>query len=84
MNGVISGETITGKITSNGTLIGSLSNVSLNPSLETKTITPYTTSKTYRASQGYDYIEEVIVNAISYTETPNEYGTTVIIGEVGE
>lgn len=49
---------------------------------QTKTVTPYTTSKTYTPDQNYDYLSQVTVNAITYTETANTYGTTVTIGAV--
>lgn len=51
----------------------------------TKTVTPYTTSKTYLPSGDgdYDYYTQVTVNAIAYTETDNTAGgKTVTIGTV--
>lgn len=51
----------------------------------TKTVTPYTTSKTYLPSGDgdYDYYTQVTVNAISYVETDNAAGgKTVTIGTV--
>jgi hypothetical protein len=55
------------------------------PTSAAKTVTPYTTSKTYLPSgesTPVDYYSQVTVNAIAYTETPNTYGTTVTIGDV--
>lgn len=51
----------------------------------TKTITPYTTAKTYLPSDDgdYNYYTQVTVNAIAYTETDNAAGgKTVTIGTV--
>ena len=56
------------------------------PTLQTvtKTYTPSASAQTetITAGTGYDAIEEVdiTVAAIPYTETENEYGTTVTIG----
>ena len=44
-----------------------------------KNVTPSTTSQTITPSSGYDYLAQVTVAAIPYTETPNTYGTTVTI-----
>ena len=49
---------------------------------QTKSVTPYTTAQNVLPDQGYDYLAEVQVAAIAYTETPNTYGTTVTIGTV--
>lgn len=52
-------------------------------SAQSKTVTPYTTSQTILPDQGYDYLSQVTVNAISKTETPNAAGgITVTIGDV--
>lgn len=45
-----------------------------------KNVTPSTSSQTITPSSGYDYLAQVTVSAIPYTETPNTYGTTVTIG----
>lgn len=45
-----------------------------------KNATPLTTSQVITPSTGYDYLAQVTVAAIPYTETPNSYGTTVTIG----
>lgn len=39
-----------------------------------KTVTPTTVSQTILPSSGYDYLAQVIVNAIPYTETDNAAG----------
>ena len=49
-------------------------------SAQSKTATPSTTQQTILPDAGYDYLSQVVVNAIPYTETPNTYGTTVTIG----
>lgn len=51
----------------------------------TKTVTPYTTSKTYLPTDdgNYDYYTQVTVDAIAYTEVDNTAGgKTVTIGTV--
>lgn len=48
--------------------------------VQSKTATPSTSSQTILPDTGYDYLSQVTVNAIPYTETPNTYGTTVTIG----
>lgn len=59
---------------------------SATPTSTAKTVTPYTTSKTYLPSgesTPVDYYSQVTVNAISYTETDNAAGgKTVTIGDV--
>lgn len=47
---------------------------------EAVTATPATTSQTITPSTGYNYISQVTVSAIPYTETANTYGVTVTIG----
>lgn len=50
---------------------------------QTKSVTPYTTSQAILPDAGYDYLAEVDVAAIAYTETPNSAGgITVTIGTV--
>lgn len=48
--------------------------------VQTKTVTPTATQQTVLPDTGYDYLSQVTVNAIPYTETANTYGTTVTIG----
>ena len=56
------------------------------PTSTAKTVTPYTTAKTYLPSgesTPVDYYSQVTVNAIAYTETDNAAGgKTVTIGTV--
>ena len=50
---------------------------------QSKTATPYTTAQTILPDSGYDYLSQVTVSAIAYTETPNAAnGITVNIGTV--
>ena len=42
--------------------------------------TPQTTAQTITPSTGHNYISQVTVNAIPYSETPNATGITVTIG----
>lgn len=49
---------------------------------QAKTATPYTTQQVILPDSGYDYLSQVTVEAIAYSETPNAYGTTVTIGTV--
>lgn len=59
---------------------------SATPTSTAKTVTPYTTSKTYLPSgesTPVDYYSQVTVNAISYVETDNAAGgKTVTIGDI--
>lgn len=59
---------------------------SATPTSVAKTVTPYTTSKTYLPgdeSTPVDYYSQVTVNAISYTEVDNaQLGKTVYIGDI--
>ena len=48
-----------------------------------KNVTPAPTAQTVLPSTGYDYLAQVTVAAIPYTETPNAYGITVTIGGAG-
>ena len=57
----------------------------LEPSSEikvhAKTVTPKSISQTILPDEGYDYLSQVVVNAIPYTETTNSAGgKTVTIG----
>ena len=50
---------------------------------QTKSATPYTTAQTILPDSGYDYLSQVNIAAIAYTETPNaQGGVTVTIGTV--
>ena len=50
---------------------------------QAKTATPYTTAQVILPDSGYDYLSQVTVQAIAYTETPNAAGgVTVTIGTV--
>lgn len=45
-----------------------------------KNVTPMTTSQIITPDSNYDYLAQVTVASIPYTETPNTYGITVTIG----
>lgn len=47
---------------------------------EAKTATPTSATQVITPSAGYDYLSQVTINPIPYTETANTYGTTVTIG----
>lgn len=49
---------------------------------QAKTVTPYTTQQVVLPDSNYDYLSQVTVEAIAYSETPNAFGTTVTIGTV--
>lgn len=54
-----------------------------NVKAQPKTVTPYTTAQTILPDTGFDYLSQVTVNAITYTETDNAAGgKTVQIGDV--
>ena len=67
-----SGITILGVL---GTYSGEAVSVEAN-----KNVTPGASQQIITPSTGYDYLAQVTVAAIPYTETPNTYGTTVTIG----
>lgn len=58
-----------------GTYSGEAVNVEAN-----KNVTPSASSQVVTPSTGYDYLAQVTVAAIPYSESPNTYGTTVTIG----
>ena len=59
------------------------SELKIDPTSQTKTVTPYTTQQTVQPDQGYEYLSEVTVDAIAYSETVNPAGgITVTIGTV--
>lgn len=76
---------IAGNIKSGVTILGVEGNYSGEAiSVETnKNVTPASTAQTVLPSTGYDYLAQVTVAAIPYTETPNTYGITVTIGGAG-
>lgn len=77
------GKIIAGNIKSGVSILGVTGSYNgSSVSAQTKTVTPYTTSKTYTPESGYDYFSQFTVDAITYTETQNTYGTTVSIGDV--
>lgn len=47
---------------------------------QAKTVTPTTSQQVITPDTDYDYLSQVTVLAIPYTETANTYGTTVTIG----
>lgn len=47
---------------------------------QAKTATPSTTQQVITPDTGYNYLTQVTVSAIPYTETANTYGITVTIG----
>ena len=47
-------------------------------SAQAKTATPSTSSQTILPDTGYDYLSQVTVNAIPYTESPNSAGGTTV------
>lgn len=60
--------------------IGNLkANFGVSVTSQNKTVSPSTTTQVIIPDSEYDYLKQVTVNAISYEETPNDYGTTVTI-----
>lgn len=47
---------------------------------QTKTVTPTTSQQVIVPDTGYNYLTQVTVSAIPYTETANSYGLTATIG----
>ena len=45
---------------------------------QAKTVTPSTTKQTVLPEAGYDYLSQVVVNAIAYVETTNSAGGTTV------
>ena len=80
LNGILSyPENLEGNLSSvSGELIDMLS---ATFSVQTKTVTPSSSQQIILPDDGYNYLSQVIVNAIPYTETPNKMGgITVRIG----
>lgn len=75
---------IAGNIKSGVTILGVLGDYSgEGVTAQSKTATPYTTQQTILPDAGYDYLSQVTVSAIAYTETPNaQGGLTATIGTV--
>ena len=73
---------IAGNIKQNVTILGVKGTyVGEAKKLQSKTVTPGTTSQTVTADTGYDALSSVTINQIPYTETENSAGgTTVTIG----
>lgn len=46
--------------------------------VQSKTVTPSSSSQTVLPDEGYDYLSQVTVNAVPYTETPNAAGGTTV------
>ena len=67
---------IKGVISTTGNL---KANFGVSVSSQSKTVSPSTISQAITPDSNYDYLKQVIVNAISYEETPNDYGTTITI-----
>lgn len=80
LNGVLSyPENLEGSLSSvSGELID-MSSATFN--IQAKTVTPSSLQQTILPDDGYNYLSQVTVNAIPYTETPNKMGgITVRIG----
>lgn len=76
------GKIIAGNIKAGVTILGVTGDYSGEAvSVESnKNATPSSSAQVITPSTGYDYLAQVTVAAIPYTETPNTYGTTVTIG----
>lgn len=75
---------ISGNIKDGVTILGVLGTYTgAGVTSQTKNVTPYTTAQQVLPDSGYDYLSEVDVAAIAYSESPNAAGgITVTIGTV--
>lgn len=73
---MINSLNLIGKLTTESNL---KANFGVSVSSQSKTVSPSTISQTITPDEEYDYLKQVVVNAISYEETQNDYGTTITI-----